>query len=134
MTGDGADGGEIDAEQASGRMPAFLEGCVEENAVVGRRGEPRVLNHLGFQLTCLPARITERHGHGLGSRAARERIENIRRRRDVNLARYLHRRVPTALGSMDHEAAILLYRPALQDGQLAERGILRGEFQFVLSF
>jgi len=60
MPGMRTDRRDVDAEQATGGLPALVVGCVEEDAFVARHSQPCVLCKFALQLAGAPACITER--------------------------------------------------------------------------
>ena len=75
---------EVDAELAHRFRVLAPDVHPEDQLGVGIAIEPAVVLDLGFQLPRRPARITERENGALRTLAARDRLQDVERRREAN--------------------------------------------------
>src|SRR6187551_342397 len=58
MTGERGELAGFHAEQPERGEPALLVGQIEDHALIGRNGQPRVVEHFAFELAGFPAGVT----------------------------------------------------------------------------
>ena len=69
--------GQINTQQLQPLVITLRGGCFKQNARVGADGEPGIGGQFMLKLPRRPARIAERHQHGLRPFAAGDRFEDV---------------------------------------------------------